>query len=1004
MPPAEDADDQEEPPSPSVTVVRKAKIGRTIRARAETFDTVKLKSESHLPPHIRERDMDDSTKAFIAEGLLKNRFCHQLDRDEISSICAEMEYFEFEAGETIVKEGADGTYFFVLSEGALEVSVNAKVVNKMGPGSAFGGIALLYNCPRTATVVATAKSGMWGVTGLVFQATLQHNAKRRLEENLDLIEQVRILDGLSAGQKARLGTTGLLYESWKTGDVIAEEGTQPTGLYVVKTGSLQSISGGTVREKRLDGGQVTAELQTGNVFGERELLRNQVLQTSLVAASDCELVCISLHTLTQLFGEENLGARLEQAFVDSVLNGILMLQGLRPHQRDNLTKSFVTIDMQAGAEISAISLDSPPCLGVVLEGEVSGMPRGEWMQSEWFDLLSRDVASARTNSTKRSAGQAPRKSILALMAERSESVGGMAATKLEHGIAGPSGARIALLPESGFVIGLRTDRGRFDSEASHAAEAESDPVERRNWLWKMMVLMQSGPIFRGMSVAQLNGFARSMKLWTCKPEQVLSNDEIGNHFCIVANGSVALQLGADDHLVTKGGCFGEHAALFDESPTTTEAIVDDDGAELWYVSRSELQKLLPASMRADLRNRYLFSTSELALKMLRHVRLIGAGSFGSVRLVEHVKDFTRYALKRVKKQSGKVPEDVTAECTILGKASHPFVLQLFKTFETDKSVYLLTELVTGGQLYDVTHNICLNRKQAQFYIGSLVLILESLHQQGIMYRDLKPENVMLDSQGYVKLVDFGLSKTMDESQRTFSVVGTIYYMAPEVLMGKGYGYEADFWSLGVLTYELVCGQMPFGEDAGDEGDILNSILEEQLTFPSRFNDSAGKKFVEAILEKDPATRLGANSGWSDVRNHKFFKLGDSKLFSKILGREMPPPIPPSDERYSNEDELNEKISMSDSEELAAGTNSQFMEAVATTFKKFDRNGDGSIDRKELKEILQSVNRVFFTDEVIDVLMGEMDANGDGEISYQEFLGFLCSGAEDAETLCRVLNV
>jgi len=406
-------------------------------------------------------------------------------------------------------------------------------------------------------------------------------------------------------------------------------------------------------------------------------------------------------------------------------------------------------------------------------------------------------------------------------------------------------------------------------------------------------------------------------------------------------------------------------------------------------------------MRNELKQRTTYQQTGLAMKLIRHVRLIGAGSFGSVRLVEHVKSNVRYALKRIRKVSGEVPEDVRRETDLLSKTSHPFVLEMVTTFETDKSIYILTELITGGQLHELTQGRVISRKHAQFYIGSLCLVFESLHQVDIVYRDLKPENVMLDSQGYVKLVDFGLAKQLDSSHRTFTLVGTIYYMGPEVIQGKGYGKECDFWSLGVMLYELVTGVLPFGDDAEDENSILNSVIEDDLSFPNKYNDSAGKKLIQSLLKKNARERLGAN-GWGEVKEHKFFKM-EPKLFSKIVGREIEAPFVPQEETYTNPDKLKE-ISLSDNEELADSKDNHFVQSVTTRFKEFDKNGDGSIDLEELTAILRLIDPVFFTDEVCKVLLEEIDADGDGEINYSEFLNFLCSGDEDSDVFARMLNL
>lgn len=330
------------------------------------------------------------------------------------------------------------------------------------------------------------------------------------------------------------------------------------------------------------------------------------------------------------------------------------------------------------------------------------------------------------------------------------------------------------------------------------------------------------------------------------------------------------------------------------------------------------------------------------------------------------------------------------------------MVEMITTFETQKNVYILTELITGGQLRDVTNGKVLNKKQVQFYIGSMVLVLESLHQLNILYRDIKTENVMIDAQGYCKLVDFGLAKKLEESLRTFTVVGTLYYMAPEVIQGQGYSFEADSWSLGVLMYELLCGRVPFGEDADDDGVIVNSILEDDLVFPSRYNDNAGKKLLEGLLNKNSGQRLGADGSWNNVKEHKFFK-SEPKLFSKLIGREMPAPFVPAEEQYSDDLEL-QHVTLSDAEELASEKDNAFREKIGATFRRFDRNGDGSIDRDELRTILQAIDRVFFTNEVCDQLMNEMDEDENGSVDYSEFLNFLCSGDSDAELFAQMLNL
>merc|ERR550537_180457 len=159
---------------------------------------------------------------------------------------------------------------------------------------------------------------------------------------------------------------------------------------------------------------------------------------------------------------------------------------------------------------------------------------------------------------------------------------------------------------------------------------------------------------------------------------------------------------------------------------------------------------------------------------------------------------------------------------------------------------------------------------------------------------------MLDPQGYLKLVDFGLAKRMDAG-KTYTLAGTLFYLAPEVIEGHGYTICVDVWSLGVMFYEFVCGRLPFGDGHDDDGEILASVMGDKLEFPPKYNDSAGKKLMQALLERNPSTRLGAGvHGFADIKSNKYFKVGVSgDLFSKIIGREIEAPVVPGGDTYSD---------------------------------------------------------------------------------------------------------
>lgn len=330
-------------------------------------------------------------------------------------------------------------------------------------------------------------------------------------------------------------------------------------------------------------------------------------------------------------------------------------------------------------------------------------------------------------------------------------------------------------------------------------------------------------------------------------------------------------------------------------------------------------------------SRVLLHNSAVTLKDLRHVSVIGSGSFGVVRLVTDVRSGMRYALKRTKKVNGTLPPELVYECGLLAEIDHPFMVYLVKTLETARHVYMLTELITGGDLFCAIDTISdggVDLDVGRFYIGSVILALEALHARDIVYRDLKPQNIMLDHHGYIKVIDFGTAKKLNGSQ-TFTAIGTPFYIAPELLRGRAYGKEPDLWSLGVLTYELLCDSYPFGDGCNDVNKIYIAVLNANLKFPQRMQDSASKELIQGLLEVDPSERLGTGMrGWEEIRECEFFESGAANgqsLFDRLQSRELEAPFVPEGAEADSVGKVYElpgksmaaiEAALSDAEELA----------------------------------------------------------------------------------------
>lgn len=286
------------------------------------------------------------------------------------------------------------------------------------------------------------------------------------------------------------------------------------------------------------------------------------------------------------------------------------------------------------------------------------------------------------------------------------------------------------------------------------------------------------------------------------------------------------------------------------------------------------------------------------------LKVLGQGSFGRVFLVKknNGKDKgTLYAMKVLRKATLKVRDRLRtkAERDILASIRHPFIVHLHYAFQTQGKLYLIMDFLRGGDLFSrLSNEVMFTEEDVRFYLAELLLALDHLHSIGIIYRDLKPENILLDSEGHVAITDFGLSKEAVEDEnggKTYSFCGTVEYMAPEVVSRKGHDNTADWWSFGVLMYEMLTGDLPFTSD--NRKTTMEMILKARLSMP-QFLSPEAQSLLRQLFKRVPSARLGAH-GANDLKQHEFFRPID---FEKLFRREIKPPFKPSlandaDDRY-----------------------------------------------------------------------------------------------------------
>ena len=269
--------------------------------------------------------------------------------------------------------------------------------------------------------------------------------------------------------------------------------------------------------------------------------------------------------------------------------------------------------------------------------------------------------------------------------------------------------------------------------------------------------------------------------------------------------------------------------------------------------------------------------------------LLGTGSFGEVYLVEKISDASLHAMKVLCKDKifeHKLARYALTERNVLTVVSHPFIVKLNFSFQTQNELFLILQYCPGGDLSEYLHvEKKFNEYKARIYLAEVLLALEEIHSKDIIFRDLKPDNIVLDEDGHALLTDFGLSKEgIYDFKETQSFCGSYAYLAPEMVQKSGHGKSVDWYLLGVFLYEMLVGIPPYYDN--DRDVLFYNIINEDLEIPSYISKDA-RDLIVRLMDRNPVTRLGTN-GADEIKKHKWFK---GINWEDVINKRLDPPLP-----------------------------------------------------------------------------------------------------------------
>uniref|UniRef100_A0A7S2R3M6 cGMP-dependent protein kinase n=1 Tax=Rhizochromulina marina TaxID=1034831 RepID=A0A7S2R3M6_9STRA len=618
------------------------------------------------------------------------------------------------------------------------------------------------------------------------------------------------------------------------GEIVINEGEKGDSFYIVQTGSFTFSKDGQELEMNTP----------KSSFGELALLFNAPRAATVTAVEDGILWFIDRSTFRHAIASAKARSRQELA---QKLSRVEILQTLSHHQLEHLADVVIPRTVESGSV-------------VIRKGETGHV----LYLIEEGDFSFTDIDGV-TEEIVKGPGE--------FFGERALLTGDTRAAT----VTAKSEAKL-----------LELSRQDFDKSLG--------PLKQILQMMSNKEVLESIELFSNLSAQEKMNAVRLFVPKTFRAnEKIIREGERGESFFVIDSGTVVVTKASDKSFrkeLGKGAFFGEMALLsrndkrqasvtavtevmaFTITQQNFASIVVGDISDVISKTAEDRAAELAAAVRRD-----------IPFNELKRVAVLGAGTFGRVTLVQHAKSGHVYALKALHKSEivqHKQQANVMNEKNIMMQCHHPFILHLYNTYKDSHRLFMLLEYCPGGELFTVLHTAHrdgVDPPAAKFYCAGVAMALSYLSDRNIMYRDLKPENMLVDQQGYPKLIDFGFAKI--KNGKTYTLCGTPEYMAPEIIMGRGYDKAVDWWAFGVLVYESLAGYSPFCDPHGANQQVIcQNIVAGHLRFPRTGFDAHSKELCRSLLNMDPSRRPGMGQrGGRDVLESSWFSTFDFQQFT-----------------------------------------------------------------------------------------------------------------------------
>lgn len=786
-------------------------------------------------PSIKK--VDEVSRKFLAE-VMKNHFLFQtLEESEYASVFNYMVRVVTFPDQVMFEQGDKGDSCYFIHTGTFSVSIDGKVVKEMQPKQTFGELSLMYGMERTATITSSTEGLLWKMDRKHFDSCMEFLATKGNAKAIAFFGSDAHFSAL-APEDHKLLASACTTQRFSDGQEILREGEVGDWLFIVISGKvLQAVSGRDADHL----GSCPIIGSAGLVYGKRQVSSARAIGS---------VVCLAL-AKTSL---PKLSRPVQDVLRCSAVKALLRCLQSHP---DKPTVFSQMPDDQLHRLIGQFED------GIFEENELIVAP-GE--PGQMVLVIDGEVAIvAQVSGCERRADGAhfciPGRHFDAHSVEQ----------VLNDGMVYGEQELLSGLEMTRCIIAKSRTRVHRVRQSS-VLQSFGEPLAEAIRFNEVKKVLQDIFLFKNLMEDQIDSTVRRLERQRFGAGDIIvKQDDPAKHFYLIQSGTICVR---KDTVVLRNlgrwDYFGERGLLLQEKRSATCQALE---LCVCLVLDADVFFQIVGMFRKELERRMHLQDLNITMGDLKVKAVVGRGTFGIVRLVHHKRDEQKmYALKGVKKLQvvkNHQQKSIVMEREVNKQCYHPCIVQFIKTFQDREFVYFLTEFLGGGDLFYAIREIgVLTKLHSQFFSGSIVLALEYLHGRGIMYRDLKPENVLLDFKGAAKLVDFGCCK---QEIRTTTLIGTPEYIAPEVITGKGYTSSCDWWSLGVMLHEFVVGPLPFGSDAEDQTALFRAILEAELRFPDYIHDEDVISCISGLLERKVDRRLGASSrGAKEIKSHRYY--------------------------------------------------------------------------------------------------------------------------------------